>query len=365
MEFNINIKISYSPCFVGILAELNGIYRGWSDGSYDWANQTSDFLSDLPPLPAFDNALFQTDLSKKLLDEVMMIVLAMIAGDYPAIRNYLKGTEFVFIIGYPRTGGSYLTKSIIQSFGLNHKEIPEPLAHDGFPNIMDRWQVADGQKPLSYLYESFVQLAEFLVISKAYYQLKAKSNQLISYPVVKKIHKAVHSGHGLKMLFNPGQADYLMTFRNPLPVAISIYEKSGGLPEDGLFPATRQRSWIESMIVHDLTMEGYSLTEIAAMDYYQAVEKSWIRFYSKLAISGFFSGSKEGVRLIPYGQAPLQETVKFYQEKYQLKNNLEAVYIHKKSKQFPDYIKKSKATVKAMQNHWASLGLNFPNLDLS
>lgn len=363
MEFEINIKIAPSVSFIGMLAELNGVYAGWSDGTYDWADQTSDFLADLPRLPQFDEALFKTPLSQRLLGDVIQILLAMVRGDYAFIRRYLEDIHFVFIIGYPRTGGSYLTKSILHAMGVDHKKIPEPLAHDSFPNLPDSWHEFEGQRNISYFYEAFVQLAEFLVLSKAYCQAKLPKDKAGKWLMVKKMHKAIHAGHGLKMLFNPGQVEYLLTFRDPLPVAVSVYEKSTGLPENGLFPAKKPRSAIEVMINHDLMMEGYTLDAISKLDYYQAVEKSWIRFYSKLAISGLFSQDKSGVRILPYGKKTLENQARHYQQQYNGTGALEPFFIHDKAKDQQKYRKQAEATLMSMSKHWSGLGLAFPELD--
>ena len=365
MELSLNIKITPSVWFVGVLAELNGFHSGWSDGSYDWANQTTDFLTDLPALPRFDQSLFETPLSRQAFNDVIQITLAMIRGDYGFIRNYLKNLEFVFIIGYPRTGGSYLTKSIIKTIGLDHTYVPEPLAHDSFPNLMDCWYEDEGRNPLSYLYESFIQLAEFLVLSKLYYPTKTQAGPKGLWLVPKKIHKAIHSGHGFKMLFPPGQAKYLLTLRNPLSVAISVYEKSGGLPESGLFPAHNQRSAIETMITHDLLMEGYSIDDITQLDYYTAVEKSWVRFYSKMATSGLFSNNRAGVDIVCYNKDTLQNTVRSYQAARGLSDAPEDFHINNKSEAYPAWKQQAEQTLNAMKVHWHSLGLTFPDLGFS
>lgn len=365
MELSLNIKITPSAWFIGVLAELNGKYSGWSDGSYDWADQTTDFLADLPALPGFDPSLFKTPLSQKALNDVIQVVLAMIRGDYGFIRSYLKDLDFVFIIGYPRTGGSYLTKSIIKTTGLDHKYVPEPLAHDSFPNIMDSWHENESRPPSSYLYESFVQLAELFVLCKLYYPMKTKAGPQGLWLVPKKIHKAVHAGHGFKMLFNQLQAKYLLTFRNPLPIAISVFEKSGGLPANGLFPAHNQRSAIESMITHDLLMEGYSIDDVARLDYYTAVEKSWVRFYSKMATSGLFSNNKSGVDIVSYNKDSLQNIVRSYQAERQISDTPEEFYINNKSEAYPAWKQQAALTLQTMKMHWKSLGLTFPDLDFS
>lgn len=362
MDLSINIKINPSVWFIGVLAELNGLYSGWSDGSYDWADQTTDFLADLPALPGFDPALFETPLSQKAFHDVIQLVLAMVRGDYGFIRNYLNELSFVFIIGYPRTGGSYLTKSIIKTIGLDHKHVPEPLAHDSFPNIMDCWYEGEGRQPLSYLYESFIQLAELFVLCKLYYPMKTKLGPQGLWLAPKKIHKAVHAGHGFKMLFHQLQAKYLLTIRNPLPIAISIYEKSGGLPENGLFPAHNQRSAIETMIVHDLLMEGYSMNEIANLDYYAAVEKSWVRFYSKMATSGLFSNNRSDVDIVPYNKEALQNIARSYQAARQIQDAPEDFHINNKSDAYPAWKQQAEKTLHTMKMHWQSLGLTFPDL---
>ena len=60
MEFNINLRFQPSGWFIGVLAELNERYSDWTDGSYDWAAQTTDFLNN--PVPLWRLALAgQTD----------------------------------------------------------------------------------------------------------------------------------------------------------------------------------------------------------------------------------------------------------------------------------------------------------------
>jgi len=51
MNFDIQLRFQPSVAFIGVLAELNEQYSEWTDGSYDWANQTTDFLHTGPQLP--------------------------------------------------------------------------------------------------------------------------------------------------------------------------------------------------------------------------------------------------------------------------------------------------------------------------
>src|SRR5699024_4289739 len=93
--------------------------------------------------------------------------------------------------------------------------------------------------------------------------------------VPKKMHMLVHWAESMKMLLGQNRADYLVTIRHPLPTCISVYEKSGGLPDNGLFPAVQPRSAIEHWILRDLMHLGHSHDELKAMDYFDAVRISW------------------------------------------------------------------------------------------
>ncbi|WP_298286241.1 hypothetical protein [Acidocella sp.] len=366
MDFSINLKLKPSPWFTGVLAELNELYSDWTDGSYDWAAQTTDFLHMTPPLPAFDDSVFETPLSRRAVNDLLHLAIAMIGGDYPLVRRYGEAVRFAFVIGYPRSGGSYLTKELLRVTGLDHTRVSEALAHDGFPELSDGWYGpgANGQ-PGFYLQESLFQAAEFLVIANLYYRRKTVRHPHGYWLAPKKFHKIVNWAGSFKMLLGPGRADYLVTIRNPLPTAISIYEKSGGFPEGGLFPAQAARSAIERWIVADLVMLGHSPEEIAAMDYFEAVQKSWSAFYARMATSGLFLGLREEIRLIPYGAEALEGVVREYNALHLKRDLPEEVLIHEKANAHPHWVGRAGEAVAAMTSLWASLGLTFPALTLA
>ncbi len=365
MNYDIQLRFSPSQAFVGILAELNEQYSDWTDGSYDWANQTVDFLHAEAPLPQFDEALFKTPLSQRAINDVLHIAIAVLSGDFPRVRDYLKHVHFAFVIGYPRSGGSYLTKELLRTIGFDHTRVSEALAHDGFPELRDTWYDWVGQRPYFHLQEAVFQVAEFLVISNLYYQIKSKRQDDGIWLVPKKMHKIVHWGGSFKMLLGQGHADYLVTLRHPLPAAISISEKSGGLPADGLFPVKATRSAIEHWIINDLMHLGVGLGELARMHYFEAVFMSWSQFHIRMASSGLFLGDRDEIRLIPYGQQSQEGVVGEFRQRYgDPEAAPEPFLIHDKAQQHADWIERGDAAQAAVTSAWSALGLTFPELSL-
>ncbi|MBB6182934.1 hypothetical protein [Oleiagrimonas soli] len=80
MHFDIQLRFQPSPAFIGILADMNERYADWTDGSYDWANQTEDFLASPAALPDVDESLLQTPLSKRAVNDTLQIAIALLSG---------------------------------------------------------------------------------------------------------------------------------------------------------------------------------------------------------------------------------------------------------------------------------------------
>lgn len=368
MDFNINLTFQPSQWFLGVLAEINEKYADWTDGSYDWADQTTDFLHNPMPLPAFDETLFKTPLSQRAVNDLLNMAVAIMAGNYPLVRHYLKHMRFAFVIGYPRSGGSYLTKELLQTLNLDHTRVSEALAHDGFPELREIWYDWNGNRPYYHLQDAIFQTAEFLVIANLYYQIKTKPQANGTWLAPKKMHKIINWAGSFKMLLGQGNSDYLVTIRNPLPTAISIYEKSGGLPGDRLFPAQHPRSAIERWILTDLMLLGFSMQQIAGMEYFDAVQVSWSNFYARMATSGLFLGDRDEIRLIAYGKPQLEGVIAQYRQRYGLDGAKtiapEAVLVHDKANAFREWQTRANIATNAMTALWASLGLTLPKFSM-
>lgn len=362
-HLDIQLRFQPSAAFLGILAELNDQFPDWTDGSYDWANQTVDFLHAQDTRPIVSADLLQTPLSRRALQDLLHMAIALLSGQYPVVRDYLQTDHFAFVIGYPRSGGSYLTKELLRTIGLDHTRVSEALAHDGFPEIRSHWYAPAGARPYFHLQDAVFQVAEFLVIAHLYYHRKTPCQPNGLWFVPKKMHKLVHWAGSMKMLLGKGAADYLVTVRHPVPTAISIYEKCGGLPDNGLFPAAHPRSAIERWISDDLAWLGYSGPEIAQMDYFEAVQISWTAFYVQMASSGLFLGGRDEVQLLPYGQETFEGIIHTYHQRYGCQRPVEPFQVHDKAiRVSADIQARGDAAVAAVQAAWQPLGLTFPEL---
>lgn len=366
MNFDINLRFNPSPSFLGILSDLNAHHPDWTDGSYDWADQTTDFLHNPEPLPEIDQSLLQSPLSQRALNDVLNVAIALLSGNFPLVRDYLRDLRFAFVIGYPRSGGSYLTKELLRSLELEHTQVSEALAHDGFPNLKSTWYDWNGERPYYHLQESIFQTAEFLVIANLYYRRNTRQLEDGLWLAPKKMHKMVSWASSFKMLLGKGRADYLVTVRHPVPTAISIYEKSGGLTEDGRFPANRPRSAIEHWIMNDLMHLGYSQADIAAMDYFQAVSTSWAHFYTQMATSGLFLGDRDEIECLGYGKNALESVSQRYRASNRASQaEAEPFYVKGADEAPASAIERGDEAVAAVAGAWRALGLSLPSLTLA
>ncbi|MBI1417853.1 MAG: hypothetical protein GC146_11575 [Limimaricola sp.] len=362
VAFNISLRFQPSGWFLGIIAELNERFSDWTDGSYDWAAQTTDFLHNPVELPQFDETLFETPLSKRAVNDVLHLAVAILSGDFMLVRNYIQHIRFAFVIGYPRSGGSYLTKELLRSIGLDHTRVSEALAHDGFPELREIWYDIEGDRPYYHLQAAMFQVAEFLVVSNLYYQLKTPRHASGLWFSPKKFHKIINWGGSFKMLLGQGRADYFVTLRHPLPTAISVAEKSGGMPADHMFPAMQPRSAIERWVLNDLMLLGWTMPEITQLSYFDAICASWSSFYGRMATSGLFLGDRSEIRLVPYGKDSLEGVVRDFRVRLDNTDAPEPVMIHTKAAEYPMWQEKGDQAVAAMAGHWRALGLPFPDL---
>jgi hypothetical protein len=176
------------------------------------------------------------------------------------------------------------------------------------------------------------------------------------------MHKLINWAGSFRSLLGGELADYIVTIRNPLPTAISIYEKSDGMPAGGKFPAARPRSAIERWILNDLNALGFSDSRAATLDYFEAVQISWTRFHLKMASSGLFSDNANDVTMLPYDPVTYQEFLHRRYADVQNPNEPESLLVHDKYCEFPQWSDRADAAIASMKSIWNDLGLRLPTL---
>lgn len=360
----VDIKLRFQPsaAFLRLLAELNERAADGAAGGHDAVAWSVDARHGAA---LFDPSLFATPLSRQIVTDLVQVATALMTGDYPLVRRYTQALRFAFVIGYPHSGGRYLTSELLRTLGLDPASMCTALAGDGFPELRDLWYDWNGDRPRFHLQDAIFQTAEFLVIAKHYYQRNTVRHPHGYWLAPKQLQQLVNWGGSFKMLLGEGRADYLVTVRHPLPTAVAIFEESGGLPADRLFPARQPRSAMERWILADLKTLGYAIDQVASMDYCHAVQVSWSQFYARMATSGLFLGVREELRAIAYGSAALESVVREYRARHLNATAPAPLLIQDQAGHYPDWQAHAATAVEAMTALWASLGLTFPALTLA
>ncbi len=272
----------------------------------------------------------------------------------PNLIKQLEKFKFYFVVGIPRTGGTYLTKQMFLAANIDYKTVQNALAHDGFPHLA----------PLSFKgrgnihTNGLLQLAEFLTMVEIYYgggNLLRHNNKIV---VPKKFTKAVYNYPLIREMFS-GNSNFLITLRHPISMTQSVIEKSGGMPKNRRYDL---RSAIERWALDSWLQTGKTEDDVRKMGYVDVMVGYWKRYHYHLALSGM-AGSPN-TTLVPYGEKSMTDITKKLFADF-------GVYLEPEKFKVaePPKFEKSEElladmTVAEMAVFWESLGLKFPKHDL-
>lgn len=273
----------------------------------------------------------------------------------PDALNRMKQYHFFFVVGIPRTGGTYLTKQLFRGINVDYKKVQNALAHDGFPHLAQ----LEFNKGSNSHTNGLLQLAEYLTMVDVFFRNQSKVKLDGKIVVPKKFTKAVYNFPLIQEVFGDN-AHYLITLRHPLPFIKSILDKSGGIPENGMFTV---RSAIERWALTDWMNRGYSEAAIHQLPYVDVLLGYWKRFHYQLALSGM-PGLKS-TRIVPYSKASMEETAKDIFKDFGVSLEPEEF----KTSPAPEFGKveqaKAAQTFREVHYFWESLGLPFPAAELA
>ena len=105
--------------------------RDWyyQEGESSYYNDKEEKKKHLDKMVA---DLDKRDDALEIMKEVYTIYKLLVTGKVDQIE-FLKKTHFIFIVGSPRSGGTYITKQLYNAMGIDYKQVPYSLGHDGFP----------------------------------------------------------------------------------------------------------------------------------------------------------------------------------------------------------------------------------------
>ena len=244
----------------------------------DWLDQVTErFTADRSKVDALAKANAAAILSfpagRKVIEELYQVLTWVLTGDSIALRSYFKGYRFVWIVGAPRTGGTFLLNRLLQHYNCGDPDtLPAFVVHDGTPDCAFPGPV----RSVEVLSRSAMQMAELAVAIKLLYPRPCV--------VVKKALKYAFAGPLFDSVFGD-PLKVVVTVREPLPVAWSVMSKSGLK----FGKATRHFNvhCPIDQLVKDLCASYFGMTyaEISSYNYHSAVCLFWSAFYQALASS--------------------------------------------------------------------------------
>ena len=236
--------VPVSPVFIDFLLH---IIDGEPFEDAIWGDQLSEELSRdgkalVERATQHAERVLRSEVGPRHIARAYELFLVLVKGEMEQIKDIQLKFHFINVIGVPRNGGSYLTKEIYRSLGHNPTKVPNVVAHDGFPEA-GPFRFEQGTN--SWI-TSLQTMAEYLTMVEIFFGRERPHTGKIIVP--KKLTKGVYAGGFFHRILGDS-VENLLTIRHPVSSAISTYEKSGGLPEDGKFTT---RGNIEEWVKRDL-----------------------------------------------------------------------------------------------------------------
>ena len=273
----------------------------------------------------------------------------LLTGDVATLRD-LQRFQFFFVVGIPRTGGTYLAKQLFRAGRIDYRQVQNALAHDGFPHLA-RLQFQEGANVHT---NGLLQLAEYLTMVEVFFGQHGSLQHGGRIVVPKKFTKAVYSFDLIRELF-PHNAQYLITVRHPLSMCQSVLDKSGGMPPGGRFVV---RSAIERWALADWQHWGRTEEQVLAMDYVAVMVGYWKRFYLQLAMTGM--PIMPGATLVPYGAEPMTRVVEQLYRGFGVELDPEVFKVAPLPEFGTEHTALAEQAMADVAALWTSLGMHFP-----
>ncbi len=348
-------ELPVSPAFIEF---LHVTLKGGEYHVGDWYGQEGEGL-------ATNEGRF-TDIQKKAHEVVShprgkALVLhayryfkEMLTGKIDTLRN-ISRFQFYFVVGIPRTGGTYLTKQLFRASGIDYTKVQNALAHDGFPHLAH----LSFKKVGNIHTNGLLQMAEYLTMVEVYFAEHARLAHRGGVVVPKKFTKVIYNFPLIKELFGVNSI-FLITMRHPLSIIQSTLDKSGGMPENRKFAL---RSAIERWALDDCVHWGIPEAKVRQMNYIDVFLGYWRRFHIQLAVTGL--PAMNTARIVPYGKDYMTNAVSGLYKQFGVELEPEEFKTAAKPKFHKAEEAAAEKTVIEVSNAWEALGLKLPVEELS
>lgn len=340
-----------SPVFIDFL------HRYLKSQSFDvtWHDQLSEGLTKR-------DAEEQQQSSEQLADQVLAypagqsavyrsyeLLKAIMTGDVNKLAFFPNRYQFVCVVGCPRHGGSYLTKQLFRAIGMNADDVPNVIAHDGFPDASP-FELREGYNSYTVMMQN---MAEYLTMVELFFANSRLNNNYVVVP--KKATKAAYHGAFFHNILG-ANTEYLITLRHPVTACISTYEKSGGLPTSGKF---KVRGNIEEWAKRDNLFTGETAEHLASQDYFDVYLRYWEQYCYQLALTGL-AASRKNWKVVVYGEERMTALAQTYFTRWKSKETPEKFHVFDRRNAHPEWWAKAEQAIKRVEAVWKNVGLDFP-----
>jgi hypothetical protein len=257
--------------------------------------------------------------------------------------------RFIFVVGCPRSGGSYLTKQRYLTLNMDPTRVPGLLAHDGSPKAWP-FYIGSGHNQHTDMARYF---AEYFVMVDLFFERSSSARDGLVIP-----NKGFKRGLSWRFFYNHilgPNAEFILTLRHPVASCISTYEKSGGLPLDGRFAV---RSAIERFVQRDLQALDGRQVSLQKSDYFDVYLRYWDLYHYSLVLTGLCRERK--YRVVPYGKEHMEEGARAYFRRFNATGSSEEFKVFDKKGRHREWYAKAEAAMVRVADVWRTAGLRFP-----
>lgn len=320
-----------------------------------WSDQLSEVLV---PAEAEQRAQYAQEVAEKVMKNPLGqkaiyraydLLAAISVGNLQKLKGLQERHRFICVIGCPRHGGSYLTTELFRAIGYSPEQVPNVIAHDGFPDI--RPFVLEER--FNAYTAATQQMAEYLAMVEVFFAKSFRDRD--GYTVVpKKATKAAYQGAFFNGVLGPN-TEYIFTLRHPVAACISTYEKSTGMPLDSRFDA---RGNIEEWAKRDAMWFGMSEGAVLRSDYFDLYLRYWQHYHYMLALTGLAASKK--ITVVAYGKERLMNLAAKLHGGFGSKAVPGEFKVFDKRSRHPEWNEKATPAIVRVAQVWKSAGLDFP-----
>jgi hypothetical protein len=339
-----------SPVFIDFL------HRAIGELPWDatWYDQVSEELvpadADLQKkATGVAGQVLDSPLGQQAIFRSYQLLTALITGQPERLRLFHERYKFICVVGCPRHGGTYLTKELYRAIGMDPGEVPNAIAHDGFPDSAP-FELREGLNSHTTMTQH---MAEYLAMVEVFFANSRLFNNRVLVP--KKATKAAYNGAFFATVLGP-ETEFIVTLRHPVAACISTYEKSNGLPPDGRFQV---RGNIEEWARRDNILAGEDPRRLMEMEYFDAYLRYWELYHHGLALTGL--ARSRSLTVVAYGRDRLVNLARSLGSRLRAKGEPGQFVVRSDYRgRHPQWEAKAVPAIARVAGVWRTVGMSFP-----